>query len=166
MNDLMNDEVLNPEGETQREKNLAILNADNIELARSFSDKDEAIQAAGEILLRQGYVTPEYIDSMHERERVVSVYIGNGVAIPHGINHSERWVKKTGLSVITCPEGVSFGEDKTAYVIIGIAAHGEEHMNLLMNISIVCCEEENVYAIAHAATKEEVLRILTLEAAG
>ena len=37
---------------------------------------------------------------MIEREDKVSVYIGNGVAIPHGVGGSEKYIKKSGLSFL------------------------------------------------------------------
>ena len=46
--------------------------------------KEEAIQAAGELLEKLGYVDGTYVAAMQEREKLVSTYIGMGVAIPHG----------------------------------------------------------------------------------
>ena len=38
---------------------MEILKLDNITLSASFQDRDEAIKAAGRILVENGYVAPE-----------------------------------------------------------------------------------------------------------
>lgn len=139
----------------------SILSEHTIQLRRRFATKEEAITAAGEILVREGYVLPAYIDSMQERECAVSVYIGNDVAIPHGVGGPETLIKKTGLSVITVPEGVSFGEDKIARLIVGIAAVGNEHLPLLTNLAIICCDMANVERLVATASAQEVIDILS-----
>lgn len=136
-----------------------VLSANNITLNETFATKEEAIRGVGAILVNNGYVEPEYIDSMLEREELTTTYIGNNVAIPHGTEDSKKSVKETGISLITVPEGVDFGDGNLAQVIIGIAGKGDEHLEVLSNIAIVCSEEENVRKIAEATTTEEVLNL-------
>ena len=50
-----------------------------------------------------------------------ATYIGNGVAIPHGMSEGSKYVKNTGISVIQIPDGVEWNEEK-AYIVVGIAA--------------------------------------------
>ena len=100
-----------------------ILQEDNIILQAAYADRWSAIQACGEILVKQGYVKAAYIEDMMERERLVSVYVGNHVAIPHGIANSEQHILESGLSVLQIPEGVDFDGEK-AYIMIGIAGRG------------------------------------------
>ena len=47
----------------------SIFNEDNIRLNASFATKEEAIRAAGQILVDNGYVKEEYIDDMHRKIR-------------------------------------------------------------------------------------------------
>lgn len=61
-----------------------VIIADGVHLGRTPVTKEEAIQAAGEMLVKLGYVDETYVDAMQEREKLVSTYIGMGVAIPHG----------------------------------------------------------------------------------
>lgn len=70
-----------------------IFNENNIVLNVSLRDKPDAIEKAGRILYEQGYVDEQYISCMHQREEVISTYIGNNVAIPHGIDGSEKYIK-------------------------------------------------------------------------
>jgi mannitol/fructose-specific phosphotransferase system IIA component len=51
-----------------------------------------------------------------------ATYIGNGVAIPHGMAEGSNHVNIQGLAVIQVPEGVLWNEEM-AYVIVGIAAN-------------------------------------------
>lgn len=136
-----------------------VLTAKNIELNRSFKNKLEAIHAAGRILVDNGYVAEEYITSMIERDRDVSVYIGNSLAIPHGLPESEPYINESGISVIQVPNGVDF-DGQTAYVVIGIAGKNNTHMDILSQIAIVCMEESNVQKIRTAHTKESILELL------
>ena len=108
---------------------------------------------AGKILLNRDCIEPEYIDAMIEREDKVSVYIGNGVAIPHGVGGSEKYIKKSGLSFLQIPEGIDFGDGKIAYLVIGIAGVDGEHLDILANIAVTCSDVEKVEQLKKATTK-------------
>lgn len=135
-----------------------ILTLETIELKASIGSQEEAIRRAGTLLVENGNVEARYVDSMFEREKSVSTFMGNAVAIPHGTNDSKQWVTRSGLSIITVPEGVEYGEDgEVAKLIIGIAGKGDEHLEILSRIALVVSEEENVEKIVNAETKEELM---------
>ncbi|AHY45637.1 Mannitol/fructose-specific phosphotransferase system IIA domain [Rubrobacter radiotolerans] len=134
-----------------------ILTRDTVELNASFADRDEAIRRAGELLVENGCVDERYIDSMFEREASVSTFMGNGVAIPHGTNDSKDSVARSGLSIITVPNGVDYGDGNVAKLIVGIAGKGGEHLDILQKIALVVSEEENVERIVAANSKDELL---------
>ena len=67
---------------------------DMIELNRSFKTKEEAIRYCGQKLVEAGCVDEEYIDAMVERDNMLSVYMGNFIAIPHGTDEAKKYVKK------------------------------------------------------------------------
>ena len=136
-----------------------ILTPETIELKASLSSQEEAIRRAGQLLVENGNVDDRYVDSMFEREKSVSTYMGNGVAIPHGTNDSKQWVSRSGLSVITVPDGVEYGDGEVAKLIVGIAGKGDEHLEILSKIALVVSEEENVERIVNAETKEVLLAI-------
>ena len=104
--------------------------------------KEEAIRKAGELLVARGAVEPAYVDAMQERERMVSTYMGMGIAIPHGTAQAKGTVKKTAISMVQYPEGVDFGAEK-AQLVFGIAGIGEEHLDLLAKIA-GCLEDPEV----------------------
>jgi PTS system mannitol-specific IIA component len=134
-----------------------ILTPENVVMGASLKDQDEAIRRAGELLVANGYVDDKYIDSMFEREESVSTYMGNAVAIPHGTSDSKQWVSQSGLSIITVPDGVDYGDGNVAKLIVGIAGKGDEHLDILSNIALVCSDEENVTKIVNAQSKDELL---------
>lgn len=107
-----------------------VIVADGIRLGQKPVTKEEAIQAAGELLVKLGYVDESYVEAMQERERLVSTYMGMGVAIPHGTTQAKGTVKKTGIVFLQYPEGVDFGVEK-AQLVFGIAGIGDEHLDLL-----------------------------------
>ena len=104
-----------------------ILVKEGIKLNLPSVSKEEAIQAAGELLTKLGYVDASYVDAMQEREKLVTTYMGLGVAIPHGTSQAKGTVKKTGIVVMQYPEGVVFGDEK-AQLVFGIAGVGDEHL--------------------------------------
>jgi len=134
-----------------------VISKEKIMMHVSIATKQDAIALAGKILLTAGHVTQDYIDKMFEREELMTTYIGNGVAIPHGTNESKEFIQSSGISIIQVPSGVDFGNGNIAYLIIGIAGIGDEHLDILSNIAIVCSEEDNVKKMMNASTKEEII---------
>jgi PTS system mannitol-specific IIA component len=114
----------------------SVLIKESILTNKVFLDNKEATIAAGNILLENGYVEKEYISSMLEKLETQSfaTYIGNGVAIPHGMAEGSKYVNTTGISVIQVPNGVHWNEEK-AYIIVGIAANSDDHMNVLASLA-------------------------------
>lgn len=110
-----------------------VLVKDGLKLSQKSVSKEEAIQAAGELLVKLGYVDASYIDAMQEREKLVTTYMGMGVAIPHGTTQAKGTVKKTGIVLLQYPDGVQFGDEK-AQLVFGIAGIGDEHLDLLGKI--------------------------------
>ncbi|WP_296242540.1 PTS mannitol transporter subunit IICBA, partial [uncultured Faecalicoccus sp.] len=119
-----------------------VLIEEGIVLNQASVSKEEAITAAGELLVKLGYVTPDYVPAMLEREKIVTTYIGMGLAIPHGTTHGDGTIKKTGIVLLQYPQGVSFGEEK-AELVIGIAGKGGEHMEVLSKVC-TALEDESV----------------------
>ena len=57
----------------------------NVQLQVQVANKVEAIHAAGNLLVASQYIKAGYIDSMLAREKVANTFLGNGIAIPHGL---------------------------------------------------------------------------------
>ncbi|MCD8334339.1 MAG: PTS mannitol transporter subunit IICBA [Clostridiales bacterium] len=137
-----------------------VMVAEGIKLNQAPVTKEEAIQAAGELLAQLGYVDASYADAMQEREKLVTTYMGMGVAIPHGTTQAKGTVKKTGIVLLQYPEGVSFGDEK-AQLVFGIAGIGDEHLDLLAKICETLEDEETLDKMKNTNDVDWVLKQLT-----
>ena len=145
----------------QKTQGSKILTSHNISLDNKASDKFQAIKMAGELLYSQGYVEKEYIEAMVEREKDITTYIGNGVAIPHGIGASKRYIKRSGITILQFPEGVPFG-DETAYLVVGIAGINDEHIDILSNLATLMMEKEEEFkGLWNTKDKESIFELFT-----
>ncbi len=138
-------------------KETSILKSDNIILGLKSESKEEAIERAGKMLVKEGYVNNNYIAAMQEREKIVSTYIGMGIAIPHGVGEAKKEVKESGIVVLQYPDGVVFGDD-LAYLVIGIAGVGDDHLEILSNIAISLEDETLVDKLKNTNNKFEILQ--------
>lgn len=117
------------------------ITADDVRVGQAPLAREDAIRASGRLLVEKGCVDEAYVDAMVERDRLTSVYMGMGVAIPHGTNEAKDAVKRTGVVLQQYPEGVDFDGEK-AYLLFGIAGKGEEHLEVLAAICKVLEDEE------------------------
>lgn len=138
-----------------------LLNEKNILLNLENESKEEAIIRAGNLLFNNGYVGYEYINSMLEREKRISTYIGYGVAMPHGTEFGKEQVKKAGIVVLQYPEGINFCGQK-AYLLIAIAAKGEEHLEILSNIAQALGDVEAIENLKTTKNSKDVLKVFNL----
>ena len=142
---------------------MSILSLETVKLNVPTTDKESAIKLAGELLVKGGHVTPNYIDGMLAREETMSTYIGNGVAIPHGQFENKENIHSTGISVVQYPDGVVWDadEDETAYLVIGIAATADEHVGILSNLAEAIEEEESAEELVRATDPMMIIERLT-----
>jgi len=118
-----------------------VLTPDDIVLGCRAESRDEAIEFSGGLLVARGSVSPEYVDAMLQREEVVSTYLGNGVALPHGVLESKGSIRSTGIVVAQYPDGVDWGPG-TARLVVGLAAAGDDHVRVLSRLAEVLQDEE------------------------
>ena len=142
---------------------VEVLVKESILTEQAFSSKEDATVMAGEILLKNGYVEKDYIQSMLEKldSQSFATYIGNGVAIPHGMAEGSKYVKHTGISVIQVPEGVLWNEEM-AYVIVGIAANSDDHMGVLSALADAIEEEEDAKKLWKESSVDNIFNLLSM----
>jgi mannitol PTS system EIICBA or EIICB component len=139
----------------------ALLPDDAIVLSGTARTRDEAIDEAGNLLVATGAVTPAYVGSMHDRERSVSTYVGNHLAIPHGTNEAKLSINRTGLSFIRYSEGIDWnGDGELAHFVVGIAGAGDDHLTLLGSIAHVFLDEDKLALLRTATSKDDVAAVL------
>ena len=144
---------------SEDEANPMVMVKEGIKLGQKSVSKEEAIEAAGNLLYELDYVEKDYIEAMQERERTVSTYLGMGVAIPHGTGDAKNKVKKTGIVLVQYPDGVDFGDEK-AQLVFGIAGIGNEHLELLGKITQVIDNQDNLEKLKTAGNVQDVLDML------
>lgn len=134
----------------------------NIHLGLQANSKEEAIRFAGNKLVELGYAEPEYVDAMFEREALVSTYLGESIAVPHGTVEAKDRVKKTGIVICQYPAGIQFTEDDEdiAKLVIGIAAKNDEHIQVITTITNALDEPEAIEKLTSTKDIEEILTIL------
>lgn len=142
--------------------NVFQLDKNQVFLGCKATTKEEAIRFAGQCLVNCGFVQQSYVEAMLEREKIVSTYLGEGVAVPHGTLEAKDSVLKTGIVFCQYPEGVRFGdeEDEVAKLVIGIAARNNEHLQVLANISEVVGDEEAVAQLMNTTAADQVIALL------
>jgi phosphocarrier protein FPr len=137
-----------------------VLPESSVRVGASASDSDAAIDLVGGMLVESGCVTRDYVAEMRARERIVSTYLGNGIALPHGTNEGRTAVQRTGLAVVQFPQGVPWGEER-AYLVIGLAALAEEHIGVLSRLATILGDEALCRRLAVTTDANEIFRTLS-----
>lgn len=141
---------------------MSILSMERIQLGGQATDRTDAIRQAGQLLVKTGCVTPEYIEGMLGREQSMSTYLGSGVSIPHGMFENREHILKTGISVLQLPGGVEWDEgEEKAYLVIGIAASSDEHVGVLASLAEAIEDEEVTRQLIETTDPEIILKYLS-----
>jgi len=136
-----------------------ILSVSQIKVPGTATSKDEAIREAGQILVDTGAVTPAYVDAMFEREKSVSTYMGNYLAIPHGTNEAKDEITASALSVVRYDPLIDWDGNETRFVV-GIAGYEGGHLEILGKIAVIFSDTDEVDKMIAAGSAEEVFALL------
>ena len=109
----------------------------NVQLDAEAANKAEAIRDVGRLLVAGGFISSGYIESMLGREGQANTYLGNGIAIPHGMQKDSALIRRTGIAVVQIPAGVTWNPGETVHLVVGIAARSDEHLGILANLTDV-----------------------------
>ncbi|WP_165005305.1 MULTISPECIES: PTS sugar transporter subunit IIA [unclassified Enterococcus] len=134
---------------------------ERILLDRSFQNWEDALRKIGEWMVVKGNVTPDYIQSMIDRQKRMSVYIGNFVALPHAEGTDESVIEE-GIFLIQVPDGINFGtkdEPKIATILFAAALKKEHQLSVLQELAFFCSDIDQVMALSDANTVEEIQMI-------
>lgn len=136
-----------------------LLAPERVLFGRTAGGWEDAVRQVGAVLVGAGAVPDAYVESMVDRDRDVSTFIGEGVAIPHGTLAGRDLVARDALCVVQFPGGVDWHGDHVV-LCVGIAARGEGHVPILAQLAEVLMEPDRAEALRAAATADEVLRLL------
>jgi len=137
-----------------------VLSRSAVKVGGSAASQSDAIDQVGAVLVGEGLVTPAYVDAMHAREAIVSTYLGNGIALPHGTNETQGEVRRTGLAVIQYPGGVPWG-DEPARLVIGLAAMSDDHIAILSRLAGILDDAKLCERLGQATDPMEIYDALT-----
>ena len=111
-----------------------LLYRENVKIGCKADTQENVIRQVGQRLVDSGYVDQPYVEAMLEREKTFSTFMGNELALPHGVEAAKKDIKASGIAVMVFPEGTRWG-DETVKIVIGIAGVGEEHLQILSVIA-------------------------------
>ncbi|RFU22008.1 PTS sugar transporter subunit IIA [Geodermatophilus marinus] len=136
-----------------------ILTPAQVKVPGSARTKDDAIREAGQILVDAGAVDPAYVDAMFERERSVSTYMGNYLAIPHGTNEAKESIHRSALSVVRYDQPIDWDGNEVRFAV-GVAGVEGGHLEILGKMAVVFSDTDEVDRLLAAGSAEEVHQLL------
>jgi len=136
-----------------------ILGLSQVKVPGAATTKDDAIREAGRLLVDAGAVSPAYVDAMFDRERSVSTYMGNYLAIPHGTNEAKDSITSSALSVVRYDAPIDWDGNEVRFAV-GVAGVNNGHLEILNKIAIVFSDTDEVDKLIAARSAEELYSLL------
>ena len=136
-----------------------ILTVEQIKVPGAATTKDDAIREAGQLLVDAGAVDPDYVDAMFEREKSVSTFMGNALAIPHGTNEAKDTIRRSALSVVRYDQPIDWDGNEVRFAV-GIAGVEGGHLEILGKVAIVFSDADEVDELLAAGSAEELYQLL------
>ncbi|MVZ99712.1 PTS sugar transporter subunit IIA [Actinomadura sp. LD22] len=130
-----------------------------VRLDAAAADRDDAVRQCGLALVSAGAAEPGYVEAMLDRERTVSTYVGEGVAIPHGTLAGKELVHHDALCVLRFPGGVDWNGERVA-LCVGIAARDDGHVRILSELAQILLDPGRARRLRETADADEVIRLL------
>lgn len=135
-----------------------------VRLGAAPHNREDAVRAAGALLTQAGHVLPAYVDSLLQREKLANTFLGQGVAIPHGLIEDRHLVQSTGLAVLQVPAGVRWGDDaKQAHLVVAIAAASDEHIEVLRRLTRLMRDQALMQRLVTTHDPQDIVRALTVD---
>lgn len=134
-----------------------------ISLDIEAEDAEQAIRAAGQLLVDSGSAEGSYVEAM------VSAYRNNGpyiviaphIALPHA--KAENGVREASVSFVRLRRPVAFGHPENDPVELVFAlgsSSSSDHIALLRRLTTLLNDPANVEALKEAKTAEEIESII------
>ncbi|NJP04214.1 MAG: phosphoenolpyruvate--protein phosphotransferase [Chloroflexaceae bacterium] len=137
------------------------LTTSHVQIRASARTKEEAIRKAGQLLVENGNIEPGYIESMLGREQQANTYLGNGIAIPHGMPKDRELIQQTGIVVVQFPHGVTWNDGEVVYLVVGIAAKSDEHLGILARLTDILDDNATSMRLARTEDANDIITRLS-----
>jgi PTS system mannitol-specific IIA component len=137
-----------------------VLEQASIRVDGTATTSEEAIREAASILVAAGAVTDDYVGYMLEREKSVSTYMGNYLAIPHGTNEGKDTILASGLSFVRYATPIDWDGNEVRFVV-GIAGKDNGHLDILSKIAIIFSDDDDVQKLLDAEDSAALYALLS-----
>ena len=139
-----------------------IISIEHIDHHVDVSTWEEAIQAAGELLVRTGNITELYIQKMINSVQQLGPYIVlmPGFALAHAAPGD--YVNHLSMSLITLRHPIHFGSDNDPVKVVLCLACCDQHSHLesLYKIAEKLMAENMIEKLYQCLSKEEIYRLI------
>ncbi|EJF74467.1 phosphoenolpyruvate--protein phosphotransferase [Bartonella alsatica] len=139
---------------------VGILSVRSVQLAATFDHKNEVIHAAAELLVQIGAVNKCYLASMLKRETITNTWLGNGIAVPHGMLENRDLIIRDAVSVIQIPAGVEWWDGNKARLVIAIAACPDRYREICKQLTPLLFDKKRLKALLTTADKQQIIKTL------
>lgn len=130
-----------------------------VDLNATASSSEEAVALCGKKLIELGAIDQRYADAMWEREKAFSSAIGFGLAIPHGTDEARAYVNFDQLVFLRFSEAIQW-EGEEVNLCVGIAAQGDNHMDILGNLAELIQDPESHKVLTESNDPQQILDLL------
>jgi PTS system ascorbate-specific IIA component len=138
------------------EENLVAIDVD-------ISSPEEAIEAAGQLLVNEKLVEASYIDAMIQSFHKNGPYfvLAPQIALPHA--RPEDGVNEASVSLIQLKNPVKFGSemnDPVELVFALGASSSEEHLQVLQKLMVLLGDQTNLKRLKEATSYSDIKKLL------
>lgn len=139
-----------------------LLRPELVKVNESVQDWEEAIRAAGKLMVADGAVEPRFVDAMIRVAKEFGPYIvvAPGIALPHA--RPEDGVIRASIAVVQLAAPINFGnkDNDPVFLVIALAAvDNQQHIQGLAELAGVLGNSENVQALKNCKAEEELLDV-------
>jgi ascorbate PTS system EIIA or EIIAB component len=142
---------------------MKFLEENLVEFDVEVSSPDEAIRAAGKLLVQGGVVEERYVEAMVQSYRANGPYfvLAPQIALPHA--RPEDGVKDASVSFVRLTRPVIFGNvanDPVSLVFALGASSSNEHLEILQKLMTLLSSQENVKKLMEITSYSEMKQLL------
>lgn len=139
---------------------LEIISKSNLHLGCKANNKQQVLEMIGHTFKQKNYVNQDCIIFLNEREKQISTFLGNGIALPHLPKSAQHIINHVGIEIFQFPDGIIWDRTNVMFIAIGVVAKNKEHIDILKEIASVLSNEVIANALSLISTEEDFLKIL------
>lgn len=133
-------------------------------LDNSPRDKIAAIARAAAMLVENGCVEEPFRYGMIAREAMGNTYLGHGVALPHGVEQTNRYIRENGIVFIRTVPPIPWGpQAEKVDTIIAIAAADDSYLQLLRHVTLLTEDPAILARLKESNDPAEIISLLSRE---